>query len=278
MKKRLIEDSIECNFMDSPHSKDPVYHSHTKYEMLLILNDNISMLINGQKYDVPFGTLVLLTNHDLHLVTNNNGNNKMFKRIAIHFSPDLIRTYSTPNTDLLACFHHRSSDLNCLLTLGNDDIGTFIELAAKFCPYWKSKRYGEDVLSVTYLIQILIMVNYAYAHGKAVVPVPFTDLVRDIISYIDQHLDEELKISSLAKAFSYSENYICTQFARQTSITLKQYILTKKLATAKEYLESGYSVTKVAELCGFNDYTNFIRTFKNHIGCSPTQWVKTKNL
>lgn len=77
MKKRLIEDSIECNFMDSPHSKDPVYHSHTKYEMLLILNDNISMLINGQKYDVPFGTLVLLTNHDLHLVTNNNGNNKM---------------------------------------------------------------------------------------------------------------------------------------------------------------------------------------------------------
>lgn len=102
MKKRLIEDSIECNFMDSPHSKDPVYHSHTKYEMLLILNDNISMLINGQKYDVPFGTLVLLTNHDLHLVTNNNGNNKMFKRIAIHFSPDLIRTYST---QIRICLH-----------------------------------------------------------------------------------------------------------------------------------------------------------------------------
>ena len=94
----------------------------------------------------------------------------MFKRIAIHFSPDLIRTYSTPNTDLLACFHHRSSDLNCLLTLGNDDIGTFIELAAKFCPYWKSKRYGEDVLSVTYLIQILIMVNYAYAQAKLSFP------------------------------------------------------------------------------------------------------------
>ena len=46
MKKRLIEDSIECNFMDSPHSKDPVYHSHTKYEMLLILNDNILQLLN----------------------------------------------------------------------------------------------------------------------------------------------------------------------------------------------------------------------------------------
>ena len=45
MKKRLIEDSIECNFMDSPHSKDPVYHSQTKYEMLLILNDNISMML-----------------------------------------------------------------------------------------------------------------------------------------------------------------------------------------------------------------------------------------
>lgn len=53
MKKRLIEDSIECNFMDSPHSKDPVYHSHTKYEMLLILNDNISMLINGQNTMFP---------------------------------------------------------------------------------------------------------------------------------------------------------------------------------------------------------------------------------
>lgn len=275
-KTKTIDYSIECNFIDSPYSKDPFYHSHIKYELLLILNDNISMLINSKKYAVSFGTLVLLNNHDLHLAIYDSDYRKSFKRIAIHFDPNLIRTYCTQNTNLLSCFQHQSDDMNCLLTLSDDDINAFIDLASKFRPYWKSKRYGEDVLSITYLIQILVMVNYAYAHGRPVIPVPFTELVRDIITYIDHHLEEDLKISAISKIFSYSENYICTQFAKQTNITLKQYILTRKLTLAKEYLEKGCNVTTVAELCGFNDYTNFIRTFKNHVGCSPTQWLKVR--
>ena len=86
---------------------------------------------------------------------------------------------------------------------------------------------------------------------------------------MDSHINEDLKISKLAQAYSYTENYICSQFVRQTGITLKQYILTKKLTLAKQFLENGLSVTETAEACGFNDYTNFIRTFKKVTGATP---------
>ena len=272
MATSSIDYAIECNFMNSMSPEDKTYRSHYKYELLLILNDDISMLINSHKYEVPFGTLVLLNSHDLHLSLNNSRHS--YKRVAIHFDPNLVRTYCTPNTNLLSCFHNRPADVGNLLQLEEEDILKFIDLAISFRPYWRSTHYGEDVLSVTCLIQILVMVNRLYAFGTSVKPIRFTRLVSDIITYVDSHINENLKISKLAQAYSYTENYICSQFVRQTGITLKQYILTKKLTLAKQFLENGLSVTETAEACGFNDYTNFIRTFKNHVGCSPAKWRK----
>lgn len=42
-----------------------------------------------------------------------------------------------------------------------------------------------------------------------------------------------------------------------------QNILIKKVANAKRPLSEGKSVAETCELSDFNDYSNFIRTFKN---------------
>jgi AraC-like DNA-binding protein len=48
----------------------------------------------------------------------------------------------------------------------------------------------------------------------------------------------------------------------------------KRIALAKQYLIEGYNVSESCELSGFNDYSNFIRTFKNITGYSPTNYLK----
>ena len=48
-----------------------------------------------------------------------------------------------------------------------------------------------------------------------------------------------------------------------------------RLSYAKEYLMSGYyTVTEVAEKCGFNDVNYFIRFFKKNTGISPGKFEK----
>ncbi|MGN0996040.1 MAG: helix-turn-helix domain-containing protein, partial [Candidatus Ventricola sp.] len=57
-------------------------------------------------------------------------------------------------------------------------------------------------------------------------------------------------------------------------LPLKQFIVTKKIALAKQLLDESCSVTQVCERCGFGDYSNFIRTFTKTVGISPLQWRK----
>jgi AraC-like DNA-binding protein len=70
--------------------------------------------------------------------------------------------------------------------------------------------------------------------------------------------------------------YVSAQFSRQMGLPLKQFIVTKKIALAKQLLEEPLSVTQVCERCGFGDYSNFIRTFKKNTGISPLQWRKER--
>ncbi|WP_081743881.1 helix-turn-helix domain-containing protein [Eisenbergiella tayi] len=49
----------------------------------------------------------------------------------------------------------------------------------------------------------------------------------------------------------------------------------KKTAAAKQLLAEGKTVTETCYLSGFNDYNNFIRTFKKITGTSPGQYQKS---
>ena len=40
-------------------------------------------------------------------------------------------------------------------------------------------------------------------------------------------------------------------------------------------LQSGKNVTETAFACGFDDYANFIRVFKNTVGVPPGKYAKS---
>jgi len=57
-------------------------------------------------------------------------------------------------------------------------------------------------------------------------------------------------------------------------MNLHEYIIFKRVARAKKLLMEGKSVTETCHLSGFNDYSNFIRTFKRTVGISPGKYSK----
>lgn len=56
--------------------------------------------------------------------------------------------------------------------------------------------------------------------------------------------------------------------------TVKEYIISKRINLAQEYLRKDYSVSAVCDMAGFNNYSHFIRTFKNIVLISPKQYSK----
>lgn len=264
---------IECHFSDSMDTIDKRYTAHPQYEIFLLLEGDVTMLINSQRYMIKNGALVLLTSRDLHISMNNAP--RTYKRITVMFDPHAIRQFNTEHTNLLDCFSIAASKQRNILYLSAEQIQTVQILADPILTNGRSDRFGDDITVLTSLLSLLIFINRLYrSHLPKIAPLPLTPIIREIVDYVDSHIDEELSVQSLCHHFSYSVAYISAQFSKQMGLPLKQFIITKKIALAKQLLAESLSVTQVYERCGFGDYSNFIRTFKKTVGISPLQWQK----
>ncbi len=100
------------------------------------------------------------------------------------------------------------------------------------------------------------------------------------LRYLEEHLsDPGLSNAVLAAQCRISEVYFRKLFAQHYGQTPRQYILNIRIAKAKQLLtESPYTVTYVAEQCGFASLYHFCRVFRERTGVTPSQYAKENRI
>ena len=97
-----------------------------------------------------------------------------------------------------------------------------------------------------------------------------------VIEYIEKNIsDPLLSNGQLARQIGFSEVYLRKLFFKHYSTTPKQYILDIRLQKAKQLLtDTPFSVTAVAEECGFSSVFHFCRAFKQKCGMTPSEFSR----
>ena len=100
-----------------------------------------------------------------------------------------------------------------------------------------------------------------------------TGVISDIITYLHQHMTEELNIELLAKQYHISSRYIRKCFQKNLEMSCSEYITMLRIANAKEMLwNSGDNITQIALAVGFNSSQYFSRVFLKHTGMTPGEY------
>lgn len=99
--------------------------------------------------------------------------------------------------------------------------------------------------------------------------------IRDICSYVDEHLAEDLTLASLAERFFVSESYIAHSFQKSTGLSFHRYLLRQRVELVKEALLRGEDISNKHAAYGFRYYSGLYRAFKNEVGMSPAEFRKT---
>ena len=95
--------------------------------------------------------------------------------------------------------------------------------------------------------------------------------------YLDSHFTEDFPLSVLSGLCGLSETYFRRLFHRVFHETPVQYRCRLRIAYAKDLLLTGhYSMTRIAQLCGYPDPAYFSRMFRKNTGISPSQYVQTQ--
>jgi len=102
-------------------------------------------------------------------------------------------------------------------------------------------------------------------------------LTEKIIDYLENNFARDIPVSEIAKAFSLSVSRISHIFKKETGLSLKNYMLQRRIVEAKKLLaeDCDMKVSKISARLGFCNFSLFNRSFKKITGMTPTSYRRT---
>lgn len=94
--------------------------------------------------------------------------------------------------------------------------------------------------------------------------------------YVERNLDSSFSVDTLSEVAGVSPSHLERLCRRATGTSVIQFCRARRIERAKELLREGQlSVTAIAAATGFTSVHYFSRTFKDVVGMSPREYVKS---
>lgn len=127
-------------------------------------------------------------------------------------------------------------------------------------------------LKVKEILMVLIQTDYS-GDARKLLSALFSASAYDFQGIIQTHLFEDLKIEDLAFLAGMSLSSFKRKFQAAFGTSPTRYIVQKRLDRAKALLSTtDMRISEIAYDCGFNDLGYFSKTFRSHIGFSPSEF------
>lgn len=98
----------------------------------------------------------------------------------------------------------------------------------------------------------------------------YSKAINKCINYIYENLNTRITVPVLAETCGLSQAYLSKLFKKETGETISEYIMNKKLETAKNMLQfSEYSLSEISFALNFPSQSYFSNAFKKSFGCTP---------
>ena len=90
------------------------------------------------------------------------------------------------------------------------------------------------------------------------------------------HIHVPIRMPDLARHVDLNQSYLSTLFKRETGFSVSDYIMERRIETAKNMLRySDYSPAQIGEILSFCSQSHFIRCFRKLTGSTPSQYQRT---
>ncbi len=242
------------------------FHFHEFDKLVILLSGSVNYLVEDQSYALRPWSVLLVRHHTIHKAVIDR--TLPYERIILY----LDRRYferAFPGAGLMDCFDQADRHRRHLLTAAEDQLE---ELRGAIDAYERTasdERVGAQTMRETMIIQLLIHINRLREADPVRAEQQSDPKLRQVLSYINEHLREPLTVEALAERFYMSPYHFMRLFKAQTGSTVHAYVRQKRLMNAARLIREGVPAAKAAAESGYGDYSAFHRAFRESFGVSP---------
>ena len=267
-KRGFLLENFRLFHLKSKGGTQVEYHYHEFCKILLLISGGGGYYVDGQRYLLQSGDIVLLDAHSIHRPELEA--DSPYERIILYISPEYLQRQSTADCNLQSVF---SGENGHVLRLPEDRKQKLFRMAAALERDLGEDAFGREIFSSAQLLRFLVELGRSRENPETSGPSPImpqSQRIVEILRYIDDHLSEDLDAETIAKAFFISKYHMMRQFRQETGTTVHLYITQKRLVKARELMDSGMRATEACYRCGWRSYSSFTRAYGKHLGTTPT--------
>ena len=244
-------------------------HCHSTHELLYILQGGGKYIVEGVEYPLHSHTLLLMHPYEYHYVCPDAS--QPYERTVIHFDKALLPEFLQSH-DLL-CKH--GGNYFPLQSIDHPIRATYalMENLVALSGDGMQRTPEAEALLHSLTTQIILLLTQ---EKPAEASTQNSELVLQIIEYLNNHLCEDISLEAIAHELFISKYHLCRVFRAHTGASIFTYFTTKRMARARQMLADGESATTVATHLGFRDYSTFYRAYRKQFGESPTKRLTKK--
>ena len=254
---------------ESLSEKSDGNHMHDSYEILYIAKGKGRCLIEGAELEIKPGMLFFVKPfkyHSLELSSDSPSERYVVKfnlaSVVKDALPAFERLIDRSELDSGRLFSYGPVPASIVSALDKFEM-------AQSVPEKERPIYVKLILS-----ELLLLLG---AEEGAKITQTKDELGARVIKYINECLDKDVSLDTIAKRFFVSKYYLCRSFKRYSGVSVHSYINHKRIMYAKQLIEAGETAASAAYKVGFGDYSAFYRTHLRILGVPPSQQSKKKN-
>ena len=248
------------------------FHYHEFYKIIYLVDGKVDYKVEGKTYHLKPHDFVLVGANVIHKPEIDGG--VPYERYIVYVSEEFLSEENERGESLKFCFEEAERLQNWVVHF---EAESYEQLVGCLLHMEKIEQqideYMGDLLLKSAFLEFMVLFNRnALRQPKAfITTAAYHEKVIDVITYIQEHLTEDINVDVLAKQCYISKYYLMRQFKEATGYSIHQYINEKRIQAARRMILSGMPASKACYECGFRDYSTFARRFKMIVGTAPSK-------
>lgn len=245
-------------------------HWHHDFEVLIADHGSIDYYVNAQRLHLNEGDAILVNERRLHYGYSAEKKECLYRFAVFH--PLIFGSLGPVSAAIDQLSSDNSQDC-WLFSAQTADGREAIKLVDILC------RSGGPEDAFTFLSAACQLLNIAVQqnHGTGAQADPAWDIMRRMLSYIQQHYTERVLLEDIAAAGAMCRSRCCALFREKLHTTPNIYLTKYRLGRACAMMQEGATITDAALACGFQSTSYFSEAFHKHYGMTPREFRTTRD-
>ncbi len=250
------------------------FHYHDFCEITCVLSGFADYFINGTKYEVEPGDIIIFNQVEPHGWTVTE---RSMDVLVLTFAPEVVSDPSASSeNEYLKPFFYLGSHFRNLISSTDERTGEIRGIMDEIAKEARCKEKGYEGMIRADIMRILTLLIRHYENENPEPDISLNEKKRSMkrleqaIYYINSHYTDAVTLEEVAALAYMSPNYFSSYFKNVTNRGFSEYLTMLRLNRVQElFLTTDRSVSSIAMECGFRNMSNFYRLYKKHIGPLP---------